>query len=121
MNQCLKVLCSNHNSLTSEDFLSNPQIYFSNFPYVYMFNTRLQLHIPAFLPLTLTLGLRSYKMPPHYPLHHVTYAPAKFEVATSNGLRGDAFTRKTLFDHEVKVLTMRSRLHEMLPSTLYIM
>ena len=29
-----------------------------------------------------------------YPLHHVTYAPAKFEVATSNGLAGDAFTRK---------------------------
>ena len=29
-----------------------------------------------------------------YPLHHVTYAPTKFEVATSNGLRGDAFKRK---------------------------
>ena len=29
-----------------------------------------------------------------YPLHHVTYSPAKFEVATSNGLGGDAFTRK---------------------------
>ena len=31
-----------------------------------------------------------------YPLHHVTYAPAKFEVATSNtsnSLGGDAFTR----------------------------
>ena len=28
-----------------------------------------------------------------YPLHHVTYAHAKFEVATSNGLEGDAFTR----------------------------
>ena len=27
-----------------------------------------------------------------YPLHHVTYAPAKFEVASSNG-SGDAFTR----------------------------
>ena len=33
-----------------------------------------------------------------YPLHHVTYAPAKFEVATSNNLGEDAFTRKTLFD-----------------------
>ena len=29
-----------------------------------------------------------------YPLHYVTYAPAKFKVATSNGLGGDAFTRK---------------------------
>ena len=29
-----------------------------------------------------------------YPLHHVTYARVKFEVATSNGLGGDAFTRK---------------------------
>ena len=28
-----------------------------------------------------------------YPLHHVTYAPAKFEVAMSNGLGIDAFTR----------------------------
>ena len=28
-----------------------------------------------------------------YPLHHVTYSAAKFEVATSNRLVGDAFTR----------------------------
>ena len=27
-----------------------------------------------------------------YPLHNVTYAPAKFEVATSNALDADAFT-----------------------------
>ena len=33
-----------------------------------------------------------------YPLHHVAYASAKFEVATSNGERGDTFTRKSLFD-----------------------
>ena len=33
-----------------------------------------------------------------YPLHHVTYAPAKFEVATSNSLGGDAVTNEnTLF------------------------
>ena len=30
-----------------------------------------------------------------YPLHHVTYAPTKFDVATSKGL-GDAFTRKNI-------------------------
>ena len=28
------------------------------------------------------------------PLHHVTYAPAEFEVTMSKGLGGDAFTRK---------------------------
>ena len=30
-----------------------------------------------------------------YPLHYVTYVPAKFEVAMSNGL-GYAFTRKCI-------------------------
>ena len=29
-----------------------------------------------------------------YPLHHVTYAAVKCEVAICNGLGGDAFTRK---------------------------
>ena len=29
-----------------------------------------------------------------YPPHHVTYAPAKFDVATSHGYGEDAFTRK---------------------------
>ena len=29
-----------------------------------------------------------------YPLNHMTYAPAKFEVAMSNSLGEDAFTRK---------------------------
>ena len=29
-----------------------------------------------------------------YPLHYVTYAPVKFEVAMSIGLGRDAFTRK---------------------------
>ena len=28
-----------------------------------------------------------------FPLHYVIYAPAKFAVATLNGLGGDAFTR----------------------------
>ena len=44
-----------------------------------------------------------------YPLHHVVDAATKFEVATSNGLGGDAFTRK-LFDLTRKML-----------STVYIM
>ena len=29
-----------------------------------------------------------------YPLHNVTYSATKFEVATSNHLGGDTFTRK---------------------------
>ena len=29
-----------------------------------------------------------------YPPNHITYAPAKFEVATSNSLGQDGFTRK---------------------------
>ena len=29
-----------------------------------------------------------------YPLHHVTNSATKFEVDRSNGLGGDAFTRK---------------------------
>ena len=31
-----------------------------------------------------------------YPLHHVTYSATKFEVATSNGLGGDTFTRNVM-------------------------
>ena len=57
--------------------------------------------------MTFTLGSRSHKMLPstlHSP-HHMTYAPspAKFEVATSNSLGEDAFTRKTLFDLDLWV------------------
>ena len=32
-----------------------------------------------------------------YPLHHATYAHTMFEVATSNGLGGDAFTKKKIY------------------------
>ena len=31
-----------------------------------------------------------------YPLHHVVDAATKFEVATSNGMGGDALTRKNI-------------------------
>ena len=33
-----------------------------------------------------------------YPRHHVTYSATKFEVSTSKGLGGDAFTKKSIFD-----------------------
>ena len=39
------------------------------------------------------LGVKVTRNVAQYPLHHVTYSPTKFEVATSNGLGGDTFTR----------------------------
>ena len=45
--------------------------------------------------LTLTLVSTTHIMLPSTPdPQYVTYAPAKFEAATSNGLGGYAFTRK---------------------------
>ena len=38
----------------------------------------------------------------------MTYAPAKFEVATSRSLGEDAFTRMTFFDLELVVKVLRS-------------
>ena len=35
--------------------------------------------------LTLTLGQGQTQIVAQYPLHHVTYVPAKFKVATANG------------------------------------
>ena len=42
----------------------------------------------------LDLGIKVTRNVPQYPLHHVTYPDTKFEVATSNCLGGDTFTRK---------------------------
>ena len=42
----------------------------------------------------LDLGVKVTQNVSQNSLHHVTYAATKFEVATSNGLRGNAFTRK---------------------------
>ena len=47
-----------------------------------------------------------------YPLHHVTYAPAKFEVAMSNVLGGYAFSlilqENTLYDRDLGVNVTRN-------------
>ena len=51
-----------------------------------------------------------------YHPHHVTYAPANFKVAMSNGL-GESFYKKIHY----LTLAPRSRSHEVLPSTLNIM
>ena len=51
----------------------------------------LQVHYFTF---DLDLRLRTNtKNVAQYPLYHMTYAPAKFEAAMSNGLGGNAFTR----------------------------
>ena len=42
--------------------------------------------------VTLTLDQGQIRNIAQYPLHHMTYAPAKFEAAMSNGLGGNAFT-----------------------------
>ena len=67
----------------------------------------------------LDLGVKVTRNVTQYPWHHVTYAQAKFEVATSISLPGDAFTRKYII--WPLTLTLGSRSHEMSPSTLYIM
>ena len=42
----------------------------------------------------LDLGVKVTQNVAQYPLHHVTNSATKFEVATSKGSEGDAFTRK---------------------------
>ena len=44
--------------------------------------------------LTFVLEVKATQEVALYRLHHVTYAYAKFEVAMSNPLGEDAFTRK---------------------------
>ena len=39
------------------------------------------------------LGVKVTQNTDKYPLHHVSYAATKFEIATSSGLGGDTFTR----------------------------
>ena len=70
-----------------------------------------------YLTFALDLGVEVTQNVAQYPLHHVTYAPARFEVAMSNGSGGDAFKRNLhclIFDIELWV-----NVTEMFPSTLY--
>ena len=46
-----------------------------------------------YLTFDLDLGVKVTRNVAQYPLHHVTNSPTKFEVASSNGLGGDTFTR----------------------------
>ena len=47
-----------------------------------------------YLIFDLDLGVKVTQNVAQYPQHHVTYSATKFEVVTSKGLGGDAFTRK---------------------------
>ena len=51
------------------------------------------MHLQENTLFDLDLGVKVTQNVAKYPLHHVTYAPAKFEVATPNCEGGDAFTR----------------------------
>ena len=61
------------------------------------------------------LGVKVTQDVAQHPLHHVTFAFAMFDAATSN-YKGDAFRKKIQY----LTLTIRTRSHKMLPSTLYI-
>ena len=76
-----------------------------------------EMHLQENTLFDLDLGVKVTWNVAQCPLHHVSYAPTEFEVTTSKGLGGDAFTRKFI----IWPLTLGSRSHKMLPSTLYIM
>ena len=46
-----------------------------------------------YLTFDTDMGIQIKQNSAQYPLHHITYAPEKFEAATSSSLE-DAFTRK---------------------------
>ena len=52
------------------------------------------MHLQENTLFDLNLGGKVTEDVAQYPLHHVTYVPATCEVASSNGLGRDAFTRK---------------------------
>ena len=49
-----------------------------------------------FLTCDLDLGIKVTQNVAQYPLHHVAYSATTFELATSNGFRGDTITRNVL-------------------------
>ena len=51
-----------------------------------------EMHYKKIHYMALTLG-KVMQNVVQYPPHHMTFAPAKFEVATPNSLGEDAFTR----------------------------
>ena len=52
------------------------------------------MHLQESTLYDLDLGVKVRQNAAQYPPHHMTYAPAKFEVAMSNGIGKDVFSRK---------------------------
>ena len=50
------------------------------------------MHLQENSIFDLDLGVKVTRNVAQYPLHHVTYSPTKFEVATCNGSGGDTLT-----------------------------
>ena len=55
------------------------------------------MHLQVNTIFDLDLGVKVTRNVAQYSLHHVTYSTTKFEVATSNGLGGDTFTRNVTY------------------------
>ena len=55
-----------------------------------------QMHLQESTVFDLDLGVKVTGNVAQCPLHHVTYAATKFEVARSYGLGGDTFTRNLM-------------------------
>ena len=53
-----------------------------------------EMHLQENTLYDLDIGVKVTHNVVQYLLHHVTYASAKFAVATSNSLGGDTFKRK---------------------------
>ena len=53
-----------------------------------------KMHLQESTLVDLDLGAKVTQNIAQYIWHHVTYAPAKFDIATSHGWGDDAFTRK---------------------------
>ena len=87
--------------------------------YVKSFRRRSIYKKIQYLTFDLDLGVKVTQNVAQNPLHHVTYPATKFEVARSNRLGGDTFTRKYIIWS--LTLTLGSRSHKMLPSSLNIM
>ena len=53
-----------------------------------------KMHLPENKLFDLDFGVKVTGNVAQYPQHHVTFAPTKFNVATSHGKKEDALTRK---------------------------
>ena len=56
-----------------------------------------EMHFQENTKFDLVLGVKVTQNIVQYPLHHVTYAPAKFEVATFNSFGEDAIARNMTY------------------------